>query len=260
MSRRSIWVQVLTGWVPVWGLFAALLVGVHGTSWHSATLLGLRMVVSAGVLSLAVRKFTQRLPWPRHVRPSFVAAHAAMAIVYSLTWHALNSAIESIVRGRLVVVLGPGIMAYLSAGIWLYVMIAGICYATTATERAAQAEGNAAKSQLAALRSHLHPHFLFNAMHTVVQLIPLDPARAALAAEQLAGLLRRAIEEDRDLVPVSEEWSFVKRYLALERIRFGDRLRVHVDIDARVNESLIPLFALQTLVENAVRHGAAPNI
>jgi LytS/YehU family sensor histidine kinase len=145
-------------------------------------------------------------------------------------------------------------------GVWLYVMVAGVAYASQAAQRAARAEALAARSQLAALRAQLNPHFLFNALHTVVQLIPLEPRRAAQAAEQLAGLLRTTVEEDRDLVTLAEERSFVERYLDIERIRFGDRLRVSVRASADADEALLPSFALQTLVENAVRHGAAPQV
>ncbi|HEV8314051.1 MAG TPA: histidine kinase, partial [Burkholderiaceae bacterium] len=106
----------------------------------------------------------------------------------------------------------------------------------------------------------LHPHFLFNALHTVVQLIPLDPRGAARAAELLAGVLRSAIEERSERVPLRDEWAFVQRYLEIEAIRFGDRLRVRSEIDAAALDAMLPSFALQTLVENAVRHGATPAI
>jgi len=140
------------------------------------------------------------------------------------------------------------------------VMVAGVSYTTVATERAARAEANAARAQLAALRAQLNPHFLFNALHAVVQLIPREPKRAAQAAEQLAGLLRGTIEEDRDLVSMAEEWAFVEKYLELEHLRFGDRLRVTAEMTEDAKSALVPVFALQTLVENAVRHGAAPRV
>jgi LytS/YehU family sensor histidine kinase len=93
-----------------------------------------------------------------------------------------------------------------------------------------------------------------------VQLIPTDPRGAMRAAEQLAGALRIAIEEQRDLITLGEEWDFVQRYLAIECIRFGDRLQVRADIDASTRAAILPSFALQTLVENAIRHGAAPRV
>jgi hypothetical protein len=260
MTRRARWTQLLIGWIPVWGLFTALIVGAHGVRFHAALLLSLRMIVAAAVLSLGVQWVTKRFPWPGRIEPSFVALHIVCSSVYSVAWLLLNSVIESVIHGALVLSIGPGLAASLAAGVWLYAMIAGISYAMSATARAARAESTAARSQLAALRSQLHPHFLFNALHTVVHLIPVEPRRAALAAEQLAGLLRRAIEEDRDVVPLREEWAFVDDYLTLERIRFGDRLHVRSAIGDDTRDALVPLFALQTLVENAVRHGAAPKV
>jgi LytS/YehU family sensor histidine kinase len=126
--------------------------------------------------------------------------------------------------------------------------------------RAARAEALAARTQLAALRAQIHPHFLFNALHAVVQLIPVEPARAAEAAELVAELLRPTVEEQRDEVTLADEWRFVSRYLELERLRFGDRLLVRADIGDSLLQECVPTFALQTLVENATRHGAAHRV
>ena len=126
--------------------------------------------------------------------------------------------------------------------------------------RAGRAEAVAARAQLAALRAQVHPHFLFNALHTVVQLIPIDPQRAVEAAQLVAHLLRTTLEEQRDEVTLGDEWRFVSRYLAVEQIRFGDRLVVRADLPDGVLDERVPAFALQTLVENAVRHGAAPRV
>jgi two-component system, LytTR family, sensor kinase len=138
--------------------------------------------------------------------------------------------------------------------------VAGVSSQMEASARAARAEAAAARARLAALRAQLHPHFLFNALHTVVQLIPTNPARAAGAAELVASLLRTTLEDDRDEVTLDDEWRFVSRYLELEHIRFGDRLRVRAEVDPELLDERVPSFALQTLVENAVHHGAAPRV
>jgi two-component system, LytTR family, sensor kinase len=261
MSRRVVWLQLLIGWLPVWALFTTLILAGHPhTTPYMASLVALRMMLAAALLGVFVQRFIERHPRQRPVRPSFVALHLLAASCYSIAWVFLNTVIESAIRGALIMATGYFLVGYMVLGVWLYVMIAGVSYTSLATERAARAEANAAKSQLAALRSQLNPHFLFNALHAVVQLIPREPKRAAQAAEQLAGLLRGTIEEDRDLVPMAHEWAFVEKYLELERLRFGDRLRVSVEMTDDARSTLVPLFAVQTLVENAVRHGAAPRV
>jgi LytS/YehU family sensor histidine kinase len=139
----------------------------------------------------------------------------------------------------------------------LYAVVVGIGYSVERRARIARVEADAVRAQLAALRAQLHPHFLFNALHAVVQLIPIDQARAVEAAELVASLLRVTFEEDRDEVTLEDEWAFVSRYLELEQIRFGDRLRVRSDLNCALMQERVPSFGLQTLVENAVRHGAA---
>lgn len=261
MSRRPVWLQLLIAWIPVWALFITLVLTAHPKI-HAleASHIAFRSILAASALGLLVLRFTERFLWPHPFRLSFLAIHVLAAAAYSLGFLLLNSLIESIMSGRLVIVVGIGIGPTFVVGVWLYVMVAGVSYAVRASERAALAEASAARSQLASLRSQLNPHFLFNALHTVVQLIPREPRRAAQAAEQLATLLRSTLEQDRDIVSVAEEWAFVERYLDLERIRFGERLRVHVDLSESARLALIPSFAVQTLVENAVRHGAAPRV
>lgn len=261
MARAWVWPQLLIGWLPVWALYATLIATAHPHSGlHGAAFAALRAVGAAALLGLLVHRFAVRIPWPHPFRPVFVAVHLVAAAVYAVSWVALTSLMESVIRSRLVIIAPAGVVPYLILGVWLYVMVAGVAYATRATERAARAEAVAARAQLAALRAQLNPHFLFNALHTMVQLIPRDPRRAAQAAEQLAGLLRTTIEEDRDLVSLDRELEFVERYLDIERLRFADRLRVRIEVGDDARAALMPSFALQTLVENAVRHGVAPRV
>ncbi len=260
MGRAWIWVQWLIGWLPVAALFAVLMMTVHGAGIHEALHYSLRLMATAAVLGLVVHRVTARLPWPHPMRLAFIAKHAVGAALYAVAWVAANSLVESLRVGRLVVVIGPGLPAYFVTGVWFYVMIAGVAYAQRAAARNAELEALQARSQLAALRAQLHPHFLFNALHTVVQLIPLDPERATRAAEQLAALLRASFDNPREQVMLREEWKIVQLYLDIEAIRFGERLRIDAEFEPAALDASVPSFALQTLVENAVRHGAAPRV
>ena len=260
LPRPWIWIQIVVGWVPVWALFVVLIASAHNAPVESAALSALRLVVSAALLGLVVFRLTARWPWPHPFRLRFLALQVAAAAAFSVAWLVLNSAIESAVRGQLVLVVGPGKAAMLVTGIWFYVMIAGVAYSQRAAERSAQARALEARSRLAALRAQLHPHFLFNALHTVVQLIPVDPRAATRAAETLADLLRGTIDEPRDLVPLRDEWALVQSYLAIEQLRLGERLVVRAEIEPAALDRILPSFALQTLVENAVRHAVAPKV
>jgi len=271
MPRSWVWLQLLLGWLPVAALFALMFRMAHGGPASDALFMALQLVLTAALLGIAVYRFTQRVPWPHPLRLGFAATHALAAFVYALTWFVLNVLIASIVasilqsidHGSFVLALaiGPGWgLPYIMLGVWLYVMVAGIAYANGAAQRSAQIEALAARTELAALRAQLHPHLLFNALHTVVQLIPEDPQRATRAAEQLAAILRTALSEQRDVVALSDEWTFVQRYLEIESLRFGERLQLVTTIEDAALAALIPAFALQTLVENAVRHAAAPRV
>lgn len=231
--------------------------------WSPGELEALVSIVSAGaVVAYLLYRFVRRVPWPRPFRLRFALLNLAAALAGGVLWLLLSIAIESLLTGSLLETRSASEAAELLPvlGLFLYAVVAGITYSVEATARAARAEALAARTQLVALRAQIHPHFVFNALHTVVQLIPVDPARAADAAELVASLLRTTVEEDRDEVPLDDEWTFVSRYLEVERIRFGDRLRVRAEVDPDLLDERIPSFALQTLVENAVRHGAAPRV
>jgi hypothetical protein len=263
LSRPSLGLLVLA-WIPVWALYA-LLIGpanpIHpGSSMTHAAVMALRSIGVAAVLGLLVKQLTDRVEWPHPFRPTFALVHIVGALLYSHLWVAIAAFVETLFRPGAFHAYFAMLVPNLVLGAWLYVMIAGTMYASRATERVARAEAVAVRAQLAALRSQLNPHFLFNAIHTVVHLIPERPGDASRAAEQVAGLLRTSIEEGRDLVSVEEELAFVQRYLDIERLRFGDRLVVHIEADAEARVQEVPAFAIQALVENAVRHGASPNV
>ncbi len=124
--------------------------------------------------------------------------------------------------------------------------------------RALRLEAANREGQLANLRSQLNPHFMFNALNSIRALIGEDPERAKRSITLLSSLLRNAMSTvKRRTVPLGEEVDTVRTYLLLESMRFEERLRVHYHIDPSMERSPVPPMMLQTLVENAVRHGIA---
>src|SRR5581483_1667155 len=114
----------------------------------------------------------------------------------------------------------------------------------------------AATAQLAALRAQINPHFLFNSLNSIAQLIRTDPDKAETCVERLAEIFRYILRRaEKEFVPLGEELEMAKAYLEIERARFGERLRVETALDPPSLHQLIPNLILQPLVENAVKHG-----
>jgi two-component system LytT family sensor kinase len=234
----------------------------RGPVWREGEMAAAAIGLATGLaIAFLVYRLARRVPWPRPFRLRFLALHLVAAPVAALAWGVSASSLALLVPGYIPDVQGMNrVYEFLLIGIVLYAILVGVAHAEEGSARATRAEAVAARTQLAALRAQVQPHFLFNALHTIVQLIPADPARAMDAAELVADLLRTTLEEQRDEVPLEDEWRFVSRYLEMERIRFGDRLVVRDDIPDGLLDEPVPAFALQTLVENAVRHGAAPRV
>jgi two-component system sensor histidine kinase AlgZ len=114
-------------------------------------------------------------------------------------------------------------------------------------------------ARLSELQARIRPHFLFNTLNTAIALVREDPARAETVLEDLSDLFRHALAEPREAVTLDEEVALARRYLAIEEVRFGDRLKVEWDIDPRAGEAKVPPLVLQPLVENAVKHGVEPS-
>ena len=112
-----------------------------------------------------------------------------------------------------------------------------------------------AEARLSSLESRLHPHFLFNTLNSIAALIPRDPQRAEDTVGKLASLLRFSLAgSPMGLVPLSQELKFVRDYLEIESTRFGTRLHYEIDVPEALMEVKTPPMALQSLVENAVKH------
>jgi len=244
MKRAAAFLGAWLSFLALWVMFAlqsgnATLLDVLPSSVY--------IIACAAVLGLGVARVCARVPWTGELRLRFYLAHVAAAAIFSGLWVALVDIVErppwSFVGRQLLM------------GVWIYLIVAGVSYAIQMHRRALQAEKSLSAARLDAIRSRLHPHFLFNALHTVGALVRHDAAEAEGAVEKLGDMLRYTLRDGgAENVPLAEEWEFTRRYLEFEQLRYGARLHVVSDIDPRALDCPAPAFALQTLVENAVRH------
>ena len=268
-GRRRFWLLYAAAWTP----FAAihtLLVMIQGAPFLRALTGSLTTVVPAALLGAFVWRFAEGPAMRMKGRPYFLLTHAALALAFAIAWTlvivasiyygAPRSVFDNFLRNA----IG---WQFLSA-LTVYAVVAGIASAVANSRRLREQEAAAARSEalrvraeLQALRAQLDPHFLFNTLHSLMALVRTNQRAAESALERLGDLLRYVLDVNREVldeVPLADEWAFVRNYLELEQLRLGERLRVVDDLDPESLDCLIPAFTLQPLVENAVRHGIAP--
>ena len=127
--------------------------------------------------------------------------------------------------------------------------------------RASQLEASLADARLQLLKMQLQPHFLFNTLNTIAEMVHENPAEAERMIAGLGMLLRESLEGGlTDFVPLARELELLERYIAIQRVRFGDRLRVTIDVPHDVRQALVPSLMLQPLIENAIKYGLAARL
>jgi hypothetical protein len=122
-----------------------------------------------------------------------------------------------------------------------------------------RARNLAAEERLRSLESRIHPHFLFNTLNAISSLIAVNPTRAEQIVGRLATLLRASLDASHEpLIPLRHELAMVESYVDIERVRFGEKLRGGVEVPAGLLDAKVPPMSVQSLVENAVKHGITP--
>ncbi len=224
-----------------------------------------------GALTPIAYVLARRYPLRRERIARTVIAHIAGALVLCILWTSLGVLLAQVLIRRprqepLLVYYFSWILTNLPWSVFLYFTVLGCVFAFTyyreARERESQQSRLAAQlaeARLGALRMQLHPHFLFNSLNAITVLVRDQNTRdASRMLELLSGVLRQVLQsEQRQHVTLDEELQFLEKYLAIEQVRFPDRLQVRWSIEPAVRAALVPEFILQPLVENAVRHGIA---
>ena len=249
--------------LPDWrnlGVLLRVLLGVNGLALAAA-------LVAADSLWDWPARFVESAAW---VEPQLFLDLILLAAGRDLLWRLAPA------TGRLVILAGVALSCAFCWDAWRFLGFAGggpevllraVLLALFAAgvllvhfERRAEAlSPRLAEARLQALNARIRPHFLFNAINSVIALIRTEPRRAEAALEELAELFRALLREPRELVQLSTEIALARQYLDLEKLRLGERLQVVWEVRAVPLDTLVPPLMLQPLLENAVLHGIEPS-
>ena len=196
------------------------------------------------LLALAVLYVAQpwlaRAPWG-----TWAAAVAAVVVATGIAVHLL--------LGRFAPLPSEALLRRLVFALLLYAVLVGYFRL-----RAKALSPAIAEARLQALQARIRPHFLFNSINAALSLVRSEPARAEEALEDMADLFRVLMRDNRDLAPLADEVELCRQYLALEKLRLGERLQVEWHTTNMPGDALVPPLVLQPLLENAVYHGIEP--
>ena len=246
------------------------LTGRGSADWGAIIFAGLLWLVF-GALTPIAYFLARRYPVRRETIVRAALAHLTGALVLCVGWASAGVAVALLLNRRppqepLLRYYVYWILVNLPWAVVLYFTVLGCIFAFTyyreARERESQQSRLAAQlaeAKLGALRMQLNPHFLFNSLNAITVMVRDENTRdASRMLELLSGVLRQVLQSGkRQHVTLDEELKFIEKYLAIEQVRFPDRLRVQWSIEPAVRDALVPEFILQPLLENAIRHGIA---
>jgi len=275
---KSLWIRI-AAYFAVW-TFIALAFGCVsyytyvGFSWWDVLVISaIRFYIWAALFPFII-KITRRLRFetPRqwlnnllfHILIGFLLSIAQSLIYTVIYWvfedpgEVTGFTITQFYLARFFNSLYFGLMIY---GLIVIAIHAFLFYQNYREEekKAALLKTQLARSQLQALQMQLHPHFLFNALHSIESLIFEDPQKASGMVARLGDFLRLTLEHSEDqMVMLGQELEFLRCYLEIEQIRFQDRLTVRIETAPLLLSARVPHLFLQPIVENAIRHGISP--
>jgi signal transduction histidine kinase len=226
-----------------------------------------------GALTPIVFYFARRFPLERPHLLGRIALHLGIAWFNCALWAAGGTLLRLLIWSGQETLSGRGYIGWfftsLPFGVAVYFAVLGIehaiFYFRQSRERETQAarlSAQLAEARLGALRMQMKPHFLLNSLNALLVLVrDRDHAAATRVLEELGEILRQVLRADRpEMVTLDDEIEFLRRYLAIEQVRFSDRLGTSFRISPEARGAAVPDFILQPLVENAVRHGIAERV
>jgi two-component system LytT family sensor kinase len=269
LTVRTRWLAI---WFAGWTAFVLVMSGVVSTqkgipfayamaseSVNYYTLAAVSLVVWFASTAIAARRWGPARQ---------TATHVALGVILIAVW-------QSLYGGYMRSVIGPLVWSRLYRGNWMFMLmnacvlyggVLGGMLAVQSARRAREHERRqhelalaAREAELRALNAQLEPHFLLNTLTSVLALVDERPRDAKIMIERLSELLKAAFDEmEEPDVPLGRELDLLAAYLGIEQVRFGDRLRVSIDVPESLRAIPVPPFLLQPIVENAIKHAVAP--
>lgn len=254
----------------LWAMFYAIIlsIGAH-LLYVYALISGLMSYYPLAILSIFVIAFCKTFKIENYNIIWFITIHFFIALLFAAVWLVIDYAINLLLFGPIILEHRPldsvGMFMYYN-GILIYALIVGIFYASETYKqyrekelKTSQLQTLTREAELKALKSQINPHFLFNTLNTIFALIDSHKEKAKSTVTKLSDLLRYSLAGFyQEFVPLEKEIDSIKTYLAIEKARFGERLKVEYNIDPQILRSNVPPMSLQPLVENAVKHGISP--
>jgi two-component system, LytTR family, sensor histidine kinase AlgZ len=250
-------------WLPITYALSWLLAEQGRLSWQTSAAVAVPLCLLYALICLSAWYPCRALPPGSEPLARIVKTHLASAVVAAAIWMGVTAAIVAAlsVTGSVT----PALPAVFAMGVALYLVAVAVYYVVLSVEAARKAEVReaearllAGKAELRALKAQINPHFLYNSLNSISALTTADPAKAREMCVQLGGFLRSTLGMgEKPAIPLAEELAHTRRYLSIERVRFGARLEVEEDIDPACGEYPVPPLLLQPLVENAIVHGIA---
>jgi two-component system, LytTR family, sensor histidine kinase AlgZ len=269
LTRNRLGLYLLS-WIPLTGILVFVMASGGALSWLDSSVIAVPLCVVYAFVCLSAWYTAKSAPIQRESALRLIAVHSLAAAVVSYFWMGFGwvlvaalsktSAFQGLDRR-----FAPQAPILFGAGYLLYLLSVASQYAILSLEASREAEVRvmetnilAREAELKALKVQINPHFLFNSLNSISALTSIDPSRARDMCVLLGDFLRMTLGlGERNLVRFSEELELLQKYLAIEKIRFGDRLIMREAIQEESKVCLLPPLLLQPLVENAIKHGIA---
>jgi len=257
-------------WVPLAGILAYLLTGRDALNWTAAISLTAPLCFAYAFACLSAWYPCRATPLEQSGFLKLVLTHLIAAALLSTLWLQLAKAIAIVLAhhagfGGLDERLARFNSLLWVCGFLLYMLSVTLHYVLLAEQASREAEQRALEArvlardaELKALRAQVNPHFLFNCLHSISALTSVDAGRAREMCILLAEFLRVTLRlGGKEAITLQEELALVRGYLAIEKVRFGQRISMEEDVANDTMDLLIPPLLLQPLIENSIRHGIA---